>query len=286
MHNHHMDSTIWNDFKFRDDDIVIATYAKAGTTWMQQIVSQLLFGGNEGVANDDVSPWVDLRVPPKEVKLAMLEAQTHRRFLKTHLPVEALVISPKAKYLFIARDGRDVLWSFYNHHKNGTEEWYKELNDTPGLVGPPIGKPHDDILQYYREWIEKNGFPFWPFWENIRTWWNIRHLPNIKFVHFQNLKDDMPGQIREIADFLEIKVDEEKWPAILDHCSFEYMKNNQELIAQDKHKLFNGSFFNKGENKRWKDTLTAADVEIYEKKAVEELGPECAHWLATGKFIE
>lgn len=35
MHNHHMDSTIWNDFSFRDDDIVIATYAKSGTTWMQ-----------------------------------------------------------------------------------------------------------------------------------------------------------------------------------------------------------------------------------------------------------
>ena len=46
LHNHHFDSTIWNDFKFRDDDIIIATYAKSGTTWMQQIVAQLLFGGD------------------------------------------------------------------------------------------------------------------------------------------------------------------------------------------------------------------------------------------------
>lgn len=45
MHNHHFDSTIWNDFGFRDDDIVIATYAKSGTTWMQQIVSQLCSRG-------------------------------------------------------------------------------------------------------------------------------------------------------------------------------------------------------------------------------------------------
>ena len=41
LHNHHFDSTIWSDFKFRDDDIIIATYAKSGTTWLQQIVSQL-----------------------------------------------------------------------------------------------------------------------------------------------------------------------------------------------------------------------------------------------------
>ena len=34
LHNHHMKSTVWNDFTFRDDDIVIATYAKSGTTWM------------------------------------------------------------------------------------------------------------------------------------------------------------------------------------------------------------------------------------------------------------
>lgn len=65
LHNHHSDSTIWNDLKFRDDDIVIATYAKSGTTWLQQIVSQLIFDGQEGLPVAEMSPWLDLRVPPK-----------------------------------------------------------------------------------------------------------------------------------------------------------------------------------------------------------------------------
>ena len=79
MHSHHFDSTAWNGFRFRDDDIVIATYAKSGTTWMQQIVAQLIFDGAEGLAVAEMSPWVDLRVPAAEEKLAGLEAQGHRR---------------------------------------------------------------------------------------------------------------------------------------------------------------------------------------------------------------
>ena len=141
LHNHHFDSTIWNDFHFRDDDIVIATYAKSGTTWVQQIVAQLIFGGDPELPVAEMSPWLDLRVPPKEIKLPLVEAQTHRRFIKTHLPVDALVFSPKAKYLYIGRDGRDVVWSMYNHHANANQVWYEALNDTPGRVGPPIEQP-------------------------------------------------------------------------------------------------------------------------------------------------
>ncbi len=86
MYNHHFDSTIWNDFRFREDDVIIASYAKSGTTWTQQIVAQLLLGPDPGLEVAEFSPWLDLRVPPKEVKLPMVEAQTHRRVLKTHLP--------------------------------------------------------------------------------------------------------------------------------------------------------------------------------------------------------
>jgi len=139
LQNHHFDSTIWNDFRFREDDIVIATYAKSGTTWVQQIVAQLLFDGQEGLNVAEMSPWVDLRIPAREVKLPAIEAQPHRRFLKTHLPVDALVFSPQAKYLYIGRDGRDVLWSMYHHHATANDAWYEALNDTPGRVGPPMG---------------------------------------------------------------------------------------------------------------------------------------------------
>jgi aryl sulfotransferase len=285
MHNHHFDSTVWNDFAFRDDDIVISTYAKSGTTWVQQIVSQLLFQGEEGLEVAAMSPWLDLRVPPKDVKLAAVEAQTHRRFLKTHLPVDALVYSPEAKYLYIGRDGRDVVWSMWNHHANANALWYQLLNETPGRVGPPILPPPADIRRYFVDWLERDGHPFWPFFENVRSWWAIRHLPNLLMLHFADLKADLPGQIRRIATFLGIEIDDGRWPAILEHCSFDYMKANAVRTVPLGGACWDGgaqTFVHKGTNGRWRDVLKPEDIARYEKRALRELGPDCARWLAEG----
>jgi aryl sulfotransferase len=288
MHNHHFDSTIWNDLDFRDDDVVISTYAKSGTTWTQQIVAQLLFGPDPDLEVAEMSPWLDLRVPEKEIKLPMVEAQTHRRFLKTHLPMDALLFSEKAKYIYIGRDGRDVVWSMYNHHANANQLWYELLNDTPGRVGPPIEPPPADIKQYFRDWMDRDGHPFWPFWENVRTWWEFRDLPNVLFVHFANLKADMPGQMRRIAEFLDVPIDETRWEETLEYCSFDWMKRNAKKSVPLGGAFWDAGaqvFINKGTNGRWTDTLTPDDVAEYEARALQELGPEAAHWLATGEDL-
>ena len=287
IQNHHFDSTIWNDFRFRDDDILIATYAKSGTTWVQQIIAQLLFNGEEGLEVADMSPWIDLRIPPADIKLPMVEAQTHRRFLKTHLPVDALVFSEKAKYIYIGRDGRDVLWSLYNHHATANGAWYNAINESPGRVGPLIGRPPSSITRYYHDWLDKDGYPWWSFWENIRTWWAIRESPNICLVHFASLIHDMPGEIRRIAEFIETPIDESKWESILLHCSFDYMKANATKSVPLGGAFWEGgaqTFIHKGTNGRWHEVLDKTEVEKYELRATKELDSDCTHWLATGEL--
>lgn len=288
FHNHHFDSTIWNDFRFRDDDIVIATYAKSGTTWVQQIVAQMLFGGDPDLPVAELSPWLDLRVPPKEVKLPLVEAQTHRRIIKTHLPVDALVFSPRTKYIYIARDGRDVVWSMFNHHANANAAWYEALNDTPGRVGPPIEPPPQDIRQYWRDWMDRDGHPFWSLWEHVRSWWAIQGLPNVLLVHFNSLKRDMEAEMRRIAAFLDIPIDESRWDAIVTYCSFDWMKQNATKSVPLGGAFWDGGaevFIHKGVNGRWADTLSAADCAEYEARAMQELGPECARWLTAGDLM-
>ena len=285
IQNHHIDSTIWDEIAFRDDDIIIATYAKSGTTWMQQIVSQLLFEADDTLPVAEMSPWVDLRVPPKEIKLPMIEEQTHRRFMKTHLPVDALVFSEKAKYIYVGRDGRDIVWSLYNHHVNANEAWYDALNNTPGRVGPPIGPPPETTVEYFENWLDNDGAPFWSFWENVRTWWDVRDMPNVLFVHFANLKADMEGQIRRIADFIDVSPDELPMDNVLRHCSFDYMKSNAAQSVPLGGAFWEGgarTFIHKGNNGRWTESLPASMSERYERMAVEQLGDDCAAWLKNG----
>jgi aryl sulfotransferase len=246
-----------------------------------------MFDGEEGLETAEMSPWVDLRVPPKDIKLAAIEAQAHRRFLKTHLPVDALVFSQQAKYVYIGRDGRDVVWSMYNHHSNANQAWYDALNETPGRVGPPIDRLNVSIAKYFEEWLAQDGHPWYPFWENVRSWWAIRDLPNVHIMHFVNLKDDLPGEMQKLAAFLNIPINEEKWDDIVRHCTFDYMKANATKSVPLGGAFWDGgaqTFIHKGTNGRRRDVLSDEVVSSYECRADKELGPDCANWLATGEY--
>ena len=98
----------WDEFKPREGDIVIATYAKCGTTWTQRIVDLLVFQSPEVRPFGDISPWLDATFfHPLKDDLATLEAQTHRRYIKSHLPFDALPLWEGVKYIHVGRDGRD-----------------------------------------------------------------------------------------------------------------------------------------------------------------------------------
>jgi aryl sulfotransferase len=285
IHNHHMDSTRWNQFRFRDDDIVIGTWAKSGTTWMQQIVGLLVSGGTMTDLAFGTSPWLDLRVMPAAEMHEQLEAQTQRRYVKTHLPVDALVFSPKAKYLYVGRDVRDVIWSMYNHHLNFTPQAYEMFNNTPGRVGPPLEPPNCDIVTYYHQFLDHDAPWFWPFWSNVQSWWDIRHLSNVLLVHFNHLREDPKAEIARIAAFLGIEVPEEKWPDILHQSSLDFMKQ-QAARMEHMDMVFQGggsTFINKGTNGRWKDVLTADAVRKADEVAALNLTEDCARWLRAGE---
>jgi aryl sulfotransferase len=284
------DSTRWNQFKYREGDVIVVTWGKAGTTWMQQIVAQLLWDAPDDISTMAMrSPWLDMRILPFEFVLPALEAQTHRRSIKTHLPIDALPFSPKAKYVYVGRDARDIVWSAYNHQMSFTEAAVDKFNNLPGRVGPPLTYPDCDIRDYYLRWLEDDalpGFPLMSLWDHVQGWWDARHLANVKLVHFNNLKSDMPGEIRRVADFLDVEIDEAKWPAILEHCGFDYMRTAAKALTQLDANFKGGgeSFFHKGTNGRWKDMLSAEEIAKCDDVAARKLTPDCAHWLKTGEI--
>lgn len=89
---------------------MIASSLKAGTSWVQTIVFKLLFPDEKKAPGPmpELSPWVDLRVPERKAKMERIEAQKHRRFLKTHLPLDALPYHKNVKYVYVVRSGLDI----------------------------------------------------------------------------------------------------------------------------------------------------------------------------------
>ncbi len=136
-------------------------------------------------------------------------------------------------------------------------------------------------------WLERDGYPLWPYWHLVRSWWDIRALPNICFTHFERLKRDFLHEARRIAAFLGVAPDSLDWDAITKHCSFGHMKVNAADVAPLGGGLWEGgaqTFINKGTNGRWRDVLTEGECARYEATAREKLGEDCARWLASGEM--
>jgi aryl sulfotransferase len=198
------DSRRWSRIERRPDDIVISTPPKSGTTWMQGIVTALLWP--EGDAPDapaSLSPWVDFRLPPIDELVARLDAQDHRRFLKTHTSADGFPVDTDGKTIVVYRDGRDALMSWSNHRATTRPELVELLNQLAADDGveplPPIWT--GDMDQLFDEWV-RDCSPI----EHLDGWWPLRHEPFVLFVHYNDLSADLPGEMRRIADFLELDV--------------------------------------------------------------------------------
>ena len=294
--NHSIDSLRWQSYVPRDDDVIISTSMKAGTTWMQTIVANLIFpNGNLPGAVDDISPWIDCPLFQKDMMFATIEAQEHRRFLKSHLPLDAIPYFDNVKYIMVARDARDVFMSMWNHYSNFTPRAYELVNENPGLKGDPLPRPDGNIRSLWHQWMTRGSFEWehdgWPFWSHLhhaQSWWEWKDLPNILLVHYNNLLMDLPAEIRRIASYLGIAVPEEFWPRVVESATFEFMKKNaNQLFATkiDPQKMWKGgaqTFINKGTNGRWRDVLTEDDLALYHRATKRTLSQDCAWWLESG----
>jgi aryl sulfotransferase len=275
------DNRRWARFTPRPGDIFVCTPPKCGTTWTQTIVDSLIFqdGDSPGPVMD-VAPWLDAEFSPIDELIARLDAQTHRRSIKTHTPADGIPWFDDAKYVFVGRDGRDAFMSMCNHRAVMKEAAVDALNQRALADGVPPMPPWDgDVHAFFAHWIEDASVL-----AHVATYWERRAVPNLLFVHFADLKADLAGEVRRIADFLEIAVPTAKWPAVVERCTFESMRARGHEIGE--FALFEGgakSFLFKGTNGRWRDALTADELARYAKRVAELLPPDAADWLERGR---
>ena len=290
----YFDSTRWDDYQARADDIIIATYPKCGTTWTQRIVGMLVFQSDAPFAVQDISPWPDMRLPPPGAMVALAESQTHRRFLKSHLPFDTLPVYEGVKFVHVARDGRDAAMSFHNHKLNYTDEVLKEIGtilaDDPKFDAD-VTRPDPDPAQHFHDWLQGEedhiGDPLCGFWHMERSYWEVRDEPNMLLVHYADMKKDLEGEMRRIADFLDIETDEALWPKLVEAAQFDAMKSRAEELMPSAGHIWQGggnTFLNKGTNGRWRGVFNQEDLDDYDARVKKEFSPELAQWIEKGRL--
>jgi aryl sulfotransferase len=288
-------SGVWKKFQervgFREGDIVIATYFKVGTTLTQNIVYQILHNGTfpqKDLAK--VSPWLDSSFGNHEVMLADLKSQTGRRVIKSHMPADTIPIDPRVRYIYVGRDGRNVGLSFHHYLSHFTGDTIAKINK---IYSENAGEETKLVIpaseqEFFDLWLNNDGYNCGAFFDNVRTWWDIRCLPNVMFLHYDKLAQDLKNQIPVIAKFLGISPETLDREAIIRNCSFDSMKRRAErliplgvsgVILDDAK-----AFFDKGPKRNYQEALTPEQIKRYETLAQEQLGEECARWLENGEM--
>lgn len=291
--NHHLDCTRWDRFRPRKGDVVIATPYKSGTTWTQAILANLLFPDQAFPAPVwQLSPWLERRGPPIDQVVAMLDSQRHRRFIKTHLALDGLPYFGEVSYVFLSRDGRDAALSLWNHYSNYTDDSRAALNAIPGRVGDPLPPPPATFLEFWRSWCsrgwfswESDGYPYWSHLRVTQTWWEHRHLPNVLFLHYGDMVRDPAAGVRRLADFLGIEIEDERLADVVAATQLDTMRKRGADYVPRGGVFWKGgveTFLHKGLDGRWRDLLSAEDLELYERACERVLNADCRAWLAHG----
>ena len=156
--SHDEDSARWLGFPYRDDDIVISTRSKTGTTWVQVICALLIFQEPRLPAPiAQLSPWLDHLITPRERVFAQLAAQQHRRFIKTHTPLDGIPLDPRVSYLVTGRHPLDVAVSLYHHSGNIDRARLRQLTGQPEPATPP--PPLPPLRDWLLDWIADDHDP-------------------------------------------------------------------------------------------------------------------------------
>ncbi len=283
--SHDEDSARWTDFRFRDGDIVISTRSKSGTTWMQMICALLIFQTAELPARlTELSPWLDWLGTPRDQVVAQLDAQTHRRFIKTHTPLDGIPIDPRAAYIVVARHPLDAAMSAYHQGANLDRARLAELTGNPSPA-QPAERPsaHDWLVDWIAADVDpRDHLDSLPgIGHHLTDAWARRDEPNIVLVHYDDLINDLEREMRGLADRLGITVPSARWPALIEGAGFDHMRSRAEELAPDPANILidRDRFFRGGRSGGGRGLLTPGELETYEAHMAALVAPDLLAWL-------
>uniref|UniRef100_V9L1W0 Sulfotransferase n=1 Tax=Callorhinchus milii TaxID=7868 RepID=V9L1W0_CALMI len=250
-------------FQAFSDDLLIATYPKAGTTWTQEIVD--LINNDGDVALSQRAP-THLRIPFLDIPkiadlpqfpsgLELLEKMASPRTIKTHLPFQLIPPSfwdQNCKVIYVARNGKDNAVSYFHF-------------DRMNLLQPEPGT----WSQYLTRFMEGN-VPWGSWFDHVKRFWDERENHRILYLFYEDMKEDPRREILKIVEFMDKKLDDEVIDNIVDRTSFNTMKDNK----MSNYTTFPATIFNheispfmrKGTVGDWKNYFTINQNKLFDSR--------------------
>jgi aryl sulfotransferase len=288
------DSALWAEFTF-NGDIIISPPAKCGTTWMQMLCALLIFDTADlHRPLTEISPWFDAVTYDFGETRATLDAQDHRRFVKTHTPLDGLPFDERATYICIGRDPRDAMVSLEHAMDNVALEKMAETWAAAGVDPESLPPPPDDPRTRFRQWVDGDLVDDDPtiipstlanLVHHVRTFWDRRDEPQIELFHYADLLADLPGQLGRLARVLSVDVSAERIDQLAAAATFRSMRDRaDELAPAVDSELWrdNRAFFRSGTSGQWRDLLDGDDLDHYRRRVAELAPPDMAEWLHAG----
>jgi hypothetical protein len=196
-------------------DVFVSTFSKSGTNWMMQIAHQIAFrGAGDYTHIHDVVSWPDMggrqggrmavSIDDRRVQDA---SPTHLRIVKTHLAARYVPYDERARYLVVVRDPKEILVSSYHF--------------TRGVAGPLMPAPDVWLELFLTKRFPLNFGSTWA--EHTAGYWAIKDRPNVLVLLFQDMKRDLQGAVRQVADALGVQLTSAEMNAVMERSTFAYM---------------------------------------------------------------
>jgi len=233
----------------RAEDVFVATQMKCGTTWMQHVAYEVLRRGGgdiveRGATLYALSPWIEGRrsVPLAEAPLVGTERPS--RIIKTHLPAPLCPAGADARFIYVARHPISCFASCMDF-----------VATNVGAMAP--------ALPAYEAWFTSPDLMWWGTWpDHVQGWWErAQRDGNVLFVHFEDMKRDLPAIVRQVEGFLGVApLTEGERARVVEKCGFAYMQDHQGSFEMHPPHILqtNASLFVRGTADRHKDV--PADV--------------------------
>jgi aryl sulfotransferase len=271
------DNSRWVGFPFRGGDIVISTRSKSGTTWMQMICALLVHRTPDLPAPLNVlSPWLDHLIRPRDDVVAELDAQPHRRVIKTHTPLDGLPLDRRATFIVVARHPLDMAVSLYAQGANIDRRRLSELTGSPQVrrERPPLG-------EWLLEWVtdsEGHHDSLPGVMAHLTDAWRRRHEANVVLVHYDDLRADLAGRMSALAGRLGLAP---PTPELVEAATFDSMRARATELAPDSLGVLKSpeAFFRRGSSGAGREVLGADGLAAYERRARELAAPGLLAWL-------